>query len=551
MLPSHRLTDLFPEWQEALCLENNSFSSQTRAVRFRGWFVNDEDLLTDFKLTDTQRRLDYAYYQTVMHPEVLDMVLETALRLEINLVIPSTVVDILNPQEEALVRAVTDRGLYISQHHIEPLGVSYFAMENYLAGRGLQEDISFITNRSRLEEIWRCYAQKWAAYGDQVVWQLGLRGKGDRAVWQHDANVPMDDASRGRIISDAIFSQHRIIAEALGHGNFHSSTTLWMEGARLYGLGCLPVPENTVVVFSDVGFSQMFGDDFYSVPRQKDARYGIYYHVGYWVEGPHLTEGCDLRKMAYAYKEAQAKNTLYYSILNVSNVRPLHSSIWFNAELMKDPESCDADAPLEAQLTALYGDHAQAVKALTWQYYDSIADLGSQELQERCQRHNFHYHEYGALPFPLFPATDGYLNWFGRKFLRGNYFAYVANDGTTTNAIRQSLPKWEALYAAAEQTEKALSGQKREYFCQFFKYPALHMLQMTCWYLACRTLIEARGKALDQAYRDADGALQVILEQRTVLEQGKWEKWHRGERKIGVAQLVQLTREKYQNLQEQ
>lgn len=482
---------------------------------------------------------------------MLEMVLETALRLEINLIIPSTLVDILNPAEEELVKAVTDRGLYISQHHIEPLGVSYYAVENYLHDHGAEgEEISFLTNRARMEEIWRCYAEKWAVYGDRVVYQLGLRGKGDRAVWQHDPNVPVDDASRGAIIADAIATQYRIISEALGHENFHSSTTLWMEGARLYGMGCLPVPKNTVVVFSDVGFSQMYGDDFYNVPRQPGQHYGIYYHVGYWVEGPHLTEGCDLRKMAFSYQEALRHDTLYYSVLNVSNVRPLHSSVWFNASLLNHPVGFDADAALQAQLTALYGENSGMVKDLTWQYYDSIAELGAEELKERCQRHNFHYHEYGKLPFPLFPATDGFLNWFGRKLLRGNYFEFTVDDPKLIAAIDGSLPKWEALYAGAEEVETRLPESQRNYFRQFFKYPVLHMLEMTRWFLACRTLIEAEGERLEKAHAEAQNALASILEQRTVLEQGQWKTWHRGERKIGVAQLVQLTQEAYKKRKE-
>ena len=549
ILPVYRMTDVFPAQTDALELEEQTFSSTPRTVRFRGWFINDEDLLTEFKYSGGKRRLEYNFYQDVMDLSVLDMVLETALRLEINLIIPSTLVDIRNPEEEKLVKATTDRGLYISQHHIEPLGVSFFAIENYFKDHGMEgEEVSFLSNRARMEEIWRCYAEKWAVYGDRVVYQLGLRGKGDRPVWYNDPNVPDDDAARGGIIADAIATQHRIIRDALGHENFHSSTTLWMESARLYGLGFMPVPKNTVVVFSDIGFSQMYGGDFYNIPRQPGQHYGIYYHVGYWVEGPHLTEGCDLRKMAFSYKEALERNNLYYSVLNASNVRPLHSSIWFNATLLNNPADFDADAALEKQLTALYGNHAKAVKDLTWQYYDAIADLGKEELMERCQRHNFHYHEYGELPFPLFPATDGYLNWFGRKFLRGNYFKDIANDPATTEVIRKSLPKWEKLYEETAKLEETLPESCKEYYGQFFKYPVLHMLQMTRWYLAGRTLIEPADRAeLDKAYATAQDALSAILEARKILEKGQWELWHRGERKINIAQLVTLTKEYYEN----
>ena len=50
------------------------------------------------------------------------MVLETAVRLGINLIIPASFVDIHNPPEENLIRMAVERGLYVSQHHVEPLG---------------------------------------------------------------------------------------------------------------------------------------------------------------------------------------------------------------------------------------------------------------------------------------------------------------------------------------------------------------------------------------------------------------------------------------------
>jgi hypothetical protein len=78
-------------------------------------------------------------------------------------IIPGSFIDIDNPAEEKLVEASYKRGLYISQHHIEPMGVSYYTADNYLKDRNLQDEtVSFITNRERMVEIWAYYAEKWA-----------------------------------------------------------------------------------------------------------------------------------------------------------------------------------------------------------------------------------------------------------------------------------------------------------------------------------------------------------------------------------------------------
>ena len=106
--PTYRLTDVFPKAREEMFLEASFYSSPKRSIRFRGWFLNDEDLLTDFKDSGGVRNIDYYWYHATMHEDVLDMIIETALRFEINLMIPSSFVDIDNPAEESLSRRFTD-----------------------------------------------------------------------------------------------------------------------------------------------------------------------------------------------------------------------------------------------------------------------------------------------------------------------------------------------------------------------------------------------------------------------------------------------------------
>ena len=100
ILPFYRLTDLFPEVREELYLEPQTLTSPKRAIRFRGWFLNDEDLLTELCYSGGRRDIDYPFYQDVIDVDVLDMVLETALRMEINLLIPASFLNIDNPDEE-------------------------------------------------------------------------------------------------------------------------------------------------------------------------------------------------------------------------------------------------------------------------------------------------------------------------------------------------------------------------------------------------------------------------------------------------------------------
>ena len=549
VLPMHMWVDVFPESRESMELLPQTFSSTHRSIRFRGWFINDEDLLTDFRGGSGKRYIDYKFYDKVIRTDVIDMVLEAALRMEINLIIPSSFVDIDNPPERALAEAVVRRGMYITHHHTEPVGVSVFTAENYLKRHGFEgEAVSFITNRARMEEIWRYYVDKWAAYGELVVWQLGLRGKADRAVWQHDPSVPDSAAARGAIISDAIATQHKMISEALGREDFYSTATLWMEGAELYGKGHIKLPENTVVIFSDIGFSQMFGDDFFTTARNAKDLYGIYYHVGYMQEGPHLAEGCDLCKMTYSYRQASEQGSLFYSILNVSNLRPLHFSAWYNSKLLNAPDSFEPDAEINKLLADIYGDIGAEIRSFMDEYYSCFADMGAVELKKRCKKWNFYYHEYGGLPFPLFPATDGALRYTGRYVMLGNEDGWD-NDSCYIKELCQSVQKWEALYTKLEQFEERLADSGRRYFDKFLKFETLYMMQLTRWRIAVGDMM--RSKSADErqnAFEKATESLASILSERKILETDNWSTWHDGERKIGVSDLLMLTKEKYSEI---
>lgn len=539
IIPVSRLVDIFPDSVAELDIPKQKFFSEKRNVRFRGWFLNDEDLLCDFKGGGGQRDIDYPYYQTVMHPDVLDMILETALRLEMNLIIPGSFVDIDNPAEAALVQTVIRRGMYISQHHVEPVGVSYFSADKYMKKYGDPgEEVSFISNRRRMEEIWRYYIEKWAVYGDRVVWQLGLRGKGDRAIWKSDPNVPMDNAARGGIISDAMATQRQIIAQVLGHDDFYATATLWTEGAGLYRTGDLKVPKNTVVVFSDVGYSQMYARNFYECPRDPDTLYGVYYHVGFWMEGPHLAEGCDLRKLVDAYREAERTGTLFYTILNVSNVRPLHFSIWYQARLLKNIQDFDFELVFEEKLERLYGKDTLKVTPLYRAYYNTIAELGKEELRDRYTKATHEYVDPGNVPYPEFPATDGHLRYTGIRLLNGQF--YTVNETCYREILSKSLLKWEDLYSSVCETEETLGAENSLYFRQFLKFPVFYMLHLTVWLLNCIDLTRTG----DETYRiKACNALCEILEKRKILEQGTWQGWYAGDKKIGIADILAMTKE--------
>ena len=286
--PCYIFNDMEIQKVETLQVESIFVEDKPQSFGFRGVFINDEDFLTGWKNGGGIRPIDYPWYTMTVDETVMDMVVETLLRLKLNLVIPATLLDVDNPPEKLLADCVAKRGIYLSQHHLEPLGLSHFTLEQYCKRYGKTGEYSYIHCPELLEEAWKFYAAKWAEY-DNVVWQIGLRGKADRPVWE-EAEVPNEEelAKYGAFISDALARQKQIIMEATGGRAKYFTSTLWMEGSRLVEKGVLKAPKDTILVFADTGPNQMYGADYYQFPRSEDVETGIYYHLQYFCCGPHL-----------------------------------------------------------------------------------------------------------------------------------------------------------------------------------------------------------------------------------------------------------------------
>ena len=129
--PMYFWSDKVPEKLKKFDWKVIDYESERPTFKYRGWFINDEDLLTEWYESTGRRNIDYPYYTQVVSPEIMEKVCETALRMRFNLIIPASFIDIKNPAEAALVQVAARRGLYLSMHHIEPMGVSAFTYFNY------------------------------------------------------------------------------------------------------------------------------------------------------------------------------------------------------------------------------------------------------------------------------------------------------------------------------------------------------------------------------------------------------------------------------------
>jgi hypothetical protein len=533
--PMYFWKDRNPAARQELAWDHIDRRLDTPSFRWRGWFLNDEDLLTEWKTGGGPRFIDYPYYSQITAPEVIERVLESAVRLRFNLIIPASFIDIDNPDEERVIQQAVRRGLHVSMHHVEPMGVSGFGFLNYWRARGKRIDYSYAANPKAFEEVWRYYAQRWAKYPG-VIWQVGLRGIADRPVWDADKQAPKDDAGRGAMISDAIATQMRIIREVDSRPNPPVTTTLWMEGAWLLQGGHLILPREVTVVFADNSPGWVWQRDFHEIPREKDRSYGVYYHHAVWGWGPHLVQAVPPRKTYSMLREAYEKNRGNYAIFNVSNVREFALGLAATSEMTWRIDRFDPDEFLrrwagkaEAAYRAFFDAYVLHEKRGTPDLLDGLALHEGERIVQTMLKGNNE---------ALFEAARE-----SREFVNRS-FPQLRRTGEEPpplllKRVREQIQRLDRALEVAEPLNSDpffsanLVGQAR-------------ILRGICrWTEAlARASIAQREKQEVKPHLKA--ALNAFTEMRLGQElnsRGEWRDWYRGDRKMNLNRAEAWTRQ--------
>lgn len=543
--PMYLWSDKTPETKEHLVLRKVKLESDGPFFKFRGCFVNDEDFLTEWKQFEGKRNNDYKYYFKIMHPQASDQVIETVLRLRMNMLIPSSFNDVLNPPEEYAIRKASERGLFVTMHHIEPLGVGGFNFDDYFKKQGREAPLfSYLKNPDDLKEVWEAYVKAWSAYPG-VIWQLGLRGRGDRSMWDHDPSIPQNDSIRGKIISDAIQFQYDLVRKYDPDGLM--TLTLWAEMAGLMKKGVIKIPADIGVIFSDNSPGWGYRSDFYDVKRESGRDYGIYYHHQLWGSGPHFIQGIPISKTYQVVKEAVENNSSQYCMLNIGNVREFIYGMKLSAELLFSYNDFNPDIAAGKWFSFYYGDFATEAGSIYEKFF------GHYRLQSGGNSK-----EPGIVNPPF--LLDGHLagrmksmlvdlnRSFGLEEFTSEHWVTAAEFSTPQplkwaegqeNIQREIGLQKEKLTTVVLEADKLLEkmeGYPAYFFDVNLRTPAKMLLGLNlCTHETMSAVKEEfngnRGKSIEHL-KSALAAVREANRIKKSMLQGKWEHWYRGEYKI-------------------
>ena len=531
------------------------------SFRFRGWFINDEDLLTKWrKASGVRDYSQYRYYHDVVNHDAMEAVAEALVRSRFNLVIPASFLNASRPAEEGLAEICAARGVFVSMHHIEPMGVSGYTFRDYWKKRGRDLEYSYFRHPREVEEVWRALAERWAKFPN-VVWQIGLRGTGDRPMWSDDPTMPKDDASRAKLVSAALERQVGILDEiGVPRDGRHVTTTLWGEGAYFHAKGLLKIPSGTTVVYADNNCGWRWQRDLLgaSPPDEGESR-GVYYHHQLINMGPHLASLVPASRTLSMLRTASEKGADYYAIFNVGNVREFVYGIDATAKMTWNLEDFDAERWTRSWVGRRLASNSAAwvdalnlhCKSLQLHPETGVPCFLDGLLQQQYRRDIEEFMRILDGKSPCRPLHEPFADVFERQGAKDPFHAALSDTSPVMASPRDAYMRLAAQRAGFEQTlrlaRRALEGTaaaERQFAQDFIVYPARLMFDLTSARMsALDALDELRAGARDKAehhLRASASALEDSVAAGREYCHGKWSNWYAGCEKVSPSRMLEL-----------
>lgn len=514
-------TDRQPEHQDTLAVSRTLNKAYPAPVfRYRGFFINDEDLLTGWAPGE-------ATDHTGISLAVWDKIFETTLRLKANMIVPGSFPFPDEPQE----RAVAERGLILHQHHAEPVGVD-------VARWPKDTPYNFNQHPEYLERAWK-HAVDAVPTDQETLWTVGLRGLTDQAYSKLDPSVQGNPQAEGDTIGRAIREEMRIVRARQPNAVF--ATNLWQEGAELVRKGFLKLPPEVLTVWPDTGYGDIQDNG------EVRAGQGAYVHVAMMNRGANqLTELVSLDKLFSELGRFQAAGATGFLLLNTSDIRPVTMGGRGVMEFgWRGKAVGSADNFYQQFAREEFGDElAQPVAELYRQYYaaPALRPDGTNPIGDQ-----FYHTQVRNLALKTMVSTPLWLMPTQSPLWRAPYPLFPSGDPDPVVSARelaircrQAEPRWDALWQQATALASRVPQNRRDFYqAQVLTAIAVNR-ESNRMLLAFSESLEALHNndrpAAEAKVAEAQAAVGRLREAEHAAEYGKWAHWYRGDWHTGVAQ---------------
>ena len=307
--------DVKPAHRDDLYVLPGRHSQGTPAVKYRGFFINDENPSLGRWAPRTFGPGAAPGYPNGFNKAFYSQVFETMLRLKANYLWPAVWGRAFaedDPQNHATAKRY---GVVMGTSHEAPMmrGIEEWNRHAVAAVRDADGNItkeghdpyggtgewSFRRNADAVKAYWRDGLERMKAEGFEGVVTLGMRGNGD---------VSLPDGDGIELMQQIISAQRSMIADVFGSADAVPQVwSLYKEVQRYWDKG-LRVPDDVIVNFTDDNWGNIRKlADRSSTPRA--GGYGLYYHFDYvgggrnykWVDTNSLTNIWDQLHQTASY----------------------------------------------------------------------------------------------------------------------------------------------------------------------------------------------------------------------------------------------------------
>ncbi|QCR24645.1 glycosyl hydrolase 115 family protein [Pontibacter sp. SGAir0037] len=515
-------------------------------VKYRAWFPNDTDLFAPWRKSSES---NYKLW------------LETAMRLKLNTI--EWFDDERSYADKYSVSPTTkliqDYGFINTTHHHSPLNASFEGWEDYWnKTRNTTPPELSLANEKYLEEFWRYNIESIVRNDINMLWVLGLRGRGDRPFWFTFNDAPESMKERGEVISRMLAKQRQIVMDVTGNPNPQFRTIFYDELSDLLAQGYIQPPADSTFIWTYVAARRDHypNEDMQQLDNSKNLRLGYYFNYQFTSTGSHLAAGEGPWKMEanYRYVASKTNQPIAFSVVNAGNIREFVMELSANAAMMWDFESYETDSFLKDFCAQYYGSHhATEAANLYTDYYNAYWQQRKPDLKDFDRQFVFQDLRYKRAIQEIGKAFDeGYnpnpFTDIPAEQLKGRTYRIIPEDINATNQIEavingttQSAADFLSVAKKADDLYARLDESQKTFFNDNLRAPAWYMyylneslLSLSKAYMSDDTTL--RQQLLNQSYAALKNAEKTL---RTT-EQGNFQNWYAGDRIFGFKSVYRV-----------
>lgn len=311
--------------KKTLALSGDLIKQGPPGVKYRGFFINDED----WGLHPWASKTFDPKFGNI-GPKTYAKVFELMLRLRLNYLWPAMHACSTSFGSVPENAALADQyGVVIGSSHCEPMLYNNVHWNEHKLGRW-----NYALNRDAIYDIWQKTAKERGQY--ENVWTLGIRGIHDRGMERPPDDMPGKISLMGKVFQD----QRELLNQDVTKkwGPIAQCFVPYKEVLPIYDAG-LKVPDDVTLVWVDdnFGYIRRLSNP---AERKRSGGAGVYWHLSYY-GFPHSYTWIDTTAPAFMWEElhkAWQNDARRLWVINVGDIKPAEIGIDYFSRLAWNPD---------------------------------------------------------------------------------------------------------------------------------------------------------------------------------------------------------------------